>query len=180
MAAGNCSDTLLFPEIFCDDSNLCRKCGRRPQGKWDRRCNKCKQKENGIWRKLRQGERNKAGVCIECPNPSLPERLRCSTCNAKRNRKHRQLNLAAKTRCFQAYGGKCACCGESNPIFLSIDHINNDGADHRREIGGGGPIIYRWLKKHNWPLGFQVLCYNCQWGKRICGTCPHQSQGNSK
>ena len=34
---------------------------------------------------------------------------------------------------FEAYGGfVCACCGETQPLFLSIDHINNDGAQERR------------------------------------------------
>src|SRR3990167_2513529 len=30
------------------------------------------------------------------------------------------------------YGGRCACCGELEPKFLAIDHINNDGAVHRK------------------------------------------------
>jgi hypothetical protein len=29
---------------------------------------------------------------------------------------------------FAHYGEQCACCGESERLFLTIDHINNDGA----------------------------------------------------
>ena len=29
---------------------------------------------------------------------------------------------------------KCQCCGENHYEFLTIDHINGDGAKHRREI----------------------------------------------
>ena len=46
---------------------------------------------------------------------------------------------------------------------LSIDHINSDGASHRKEVGNG---MYRWLLKNNFPEGFQVLCMNCQFIKR--------------
>jgi hypothetical protein len=56
---------------------------------------------------------------------------------------------------------------------LSIDHINGNGAEHRRELkrttGGstGGHDFYRWLKNNNFPDGYQVLCMNCQFIKKI-------------
>ncbi len=50
--------------------------------------------------------------------------------------------------------------------------IENNGAEHRKEIGTS---LYKWLKKNGFPPGFQVLCANCNWGKRQCGgTCPHR------
>lgn len=57
----------------------------------------------------------------------------------------------------------CARCQFSDIRALSIDHINGDGAKHRKEIGGGR--IYRWLLKQDFPEGFQVLCMNCQFIK---------------
>lgn len=86
---------------------------------------------------------------------------------------------------IMAYGGyRCACCGETEPKFLSIDHMFNDGAKHRREIGeypgngkGCGTTTMQWLKKHGYPAGFQVLCMNCNMGKsRNNGVCPHKSR----
>ena len=77
----------------------------------------------------------------------------------------------------EAYGGfKCACCGETEPMFLTIDHVNNDGAEHRRQIGAKpGSGFYQWLKSEGYPPGFQVLCMNCNFGKhRNGGVCPHQ------
>ncbi len=59
----------------------------------------------------------------------------------------------------------CACCGELEVRFLSIDHINGDGHEHRRKIGGNGSHLYYWLKRNNYPNGFQVLCYNCNMAK---------------
>jgi hypothetical protein len=78
------------------------------------------------------------------------------------------------------YGGnppKCACCGETELDFLTIDHINGGGNAHRKKILGrliGGWIFYIWLRKNNFPEGFRVLCWNCQWGcRRNNGVCSH-------
>ncbi len=56
----------------------------------------------------------------------------------------------------------------TNLDALSIDHIHGDGAKHKREIGkSGGGAIYQWLKKQEYPEGFQTLCMNCQCIKRM-------------
>jgi hypothetical protein len=55
---------------------------------------------------------------------------------------------------------KCSVCGETHIEFLEIDHINNDGGIHRKEIGGSG-YLYHWLINNNFPDGYQVLCRNC-------------------
>jgi len=89
-----------------------------------------------------------------------------------------------KDAVFGAYGGyRCACCGETERAFLSIDHIANDGAKWRREELGSrlatGWQTYRWLFKHGFPAGHQVLCMNCNFGKRMNGgICPHQTRRN--
>ena len=73
---------------------------------------------------------------------------------------------------FNHYGKKCACCGEANQKFLSIDHINGEGTKHRKKIHGK---INIWLVKNNFPKGFQTLCFNCNWGKyKNNGICPHK------
>jgi len=80
-------------------------------------------------------------------------------------------SLIRKTEVLTHYGnGKCVCvmCGYDNIGALSIDHINGNGCEHRREIGKGGGInFYKWLKDNNLPEGFQTLCMNCQFLKRI-------------
>lgn len=89
-----------------------------------------------------------------------------------------------KTLVFMKYSGgdtfKCACCGETELTFLTLDHINNDGAAFRRHRFGkqtaAGYTTYSWLFKNGCPddLGIQVLCANCQHGKRMnYGVCPH-------
>lgn len=93
--------------------------------------------------------------------------------------KSARLNAAMRKEVFGAYGGyKCACCGEREPAFLSIDHVDNNGAEMRRTgvHSRGGTHFYQWLRKNGYPKGFQVLCMNCNVGKhRNGGICPHQS-----
>lgn len=70
------------------------------------------------------------------------------------------------------YGSKCNCphCSETNPLFLTIDHVNNDGYKDRRS----GATFYRWIIKNNFPSDLQIFCFNCNLGKqRNKGTCPH-------
>lgn len=72
----------------------------------------------------------------------------------------------------------CACCGEKNLAFLSIDHINGSGKKHRKEIGcvSSGAHFYRWLITNNFPVGFQILCMNCNFAKghNPYNKCPHE------
>ncbi len=75
---------------------------------------------------------------------------------------------------FNHYGRQCVCCEEKELKFLSIDHIDGDGTKHRKEIKCR---IYEWLVRNNYPKGFQVLCFNCNWGRyRNKGVCPHKDK----
>jgi len=92
----------------------------------------------------------------------------------------RERNALARQRAFKAYGGpKCACCGESEDYFLSLDHIKQNGGPHRQQVGKrkdwGGHHLYRWLAQRGFPAGYQVLCFNCNHGRRMNGgVCPHK------
>lgn len=65
----------------------------------------------------------------------------------------------------------CACCRESQYEFLSIDHIDGGGAQHRKEIGSG---LYAWLRRNGFPKGFRVLCHSCNQSIGAYGYCPHE------
>lgn len=83
-----------------------------------------------------------------------------------------------RSEMLEAYGGKCVCCGETTPLFLTIDHIENDGGAHRRELGDpGGSRVMMWLYKNGWPKeGYRLLCFNCNCGRqRNGGVCTHES-----
>lgn len=84
----------------------------------------------------------------------------------ERQRKDRQLVL-------DHYGRECVCCGEKNELFLTVDHINNDGNTHRRIINKR--YICTWLRLNNFPPIVQILCFNCNCGRQVNnGVCPHK------
>jgi hypothetical protein len=97
----------------------------------------------------------------------------CIQCNLEHNK---QYKLQIKKIVLDYYGnGRCSCCGESNIEFLSIDHINGGGSQHRKE-NSAVRTIYSWLKKNNYPSGFRVLCHNCNQSLGFLGYCPHSKE----
>ncbi len=101
--------------------------------------------------------------------------------NPEPQRKYSRDRAARDRREFlDAYGGRCACCGETEPRFLCLDHVNRDGVRDRAATGGRNTGIIRRLKKQGWPKdGYRLLCANCNtataWGR----VCPHQEKENS-
>jgi hypothetical protein len=87
---------------------------------------------------------------------------------------------------YQRLGGKCYCCGESIRMLLTIDHKNDDGAEHRREIAAnhvtptkGSANLAQWLYgRPEEDHRFQIACWNCNAGRHLNGgVCPHQTKG---
>lgn len=77
----------------------------------------------------------------------------------------------AKAEGIIEYGGKCSCCSETTPEFLTIDHVNGRDKTKPRNTG-----LKEWqrLKWAGWPKDdIQLLCYNCNCAKGVFGTCPH-------
>lgn len=73
---------------------------------------------------------------------------------------------------MEALGGPvCSCCGESNQLFLTIDHVHNDGKEHRRNTRDVRAAMMDAIKR---PERYTVLCFNCNCGRaRNGGICPH-------
>lgn len=100
--------------------------------------------------------------------------------NTKHDKKYYKMTVERQQRdrkyAIHRYGAVCACCGEDNPRFLTFDHKNQDGAEHRREMGEihGGHAIVRWLIKNNFPPTIQLLCFNCNCAKGANRSCPHE------
>jgi len=107
-------------------------------------------------------------------------RERMKAASRKWRSEHREAYRKRKRRVFAAYGGKCACCGESHVEFLTIDHIDGGGTQHRKKLKvEGGAGIYRWLETNGFPDGFRVLCWNCNCAIGIHGYCPHEKNGRN-
>lgn len=76
---------------------------------------------------------------------------------------------------LRVLGDKCACpgCGVSEPLFLTIDHINAQPKQRRNAIDEA--------KASGWDkTKFQIICYNCNCAKRDRGFCPvHQASAET-
>lgn len=75
--------------------------------------------------------------------------------------KERRLKL--KLTVLEHYGNECAECGFNDYRALHIDHVNDNGAEERKSLGGqnfAGWQFYDWLIKQGLPEGYQTLCAN--------------------
>jgi hypothetical protein len=108
------------------------------------------------------------------------ERMMSEAYAAEHRRRKREAvakrRVAERAATIAAYGGKCECCGESHHEFLGIDHVNGNGAEHRRSIRKGcGLSFYRWLQAQGYPKEeFRLLCWNCNLARGFYGYCPHE------
>lgn len=84
---------------------------------------------------------------------------------------YRNRNHKLKKSFLDMYGGKCACCGESHPEFLTIDHINGQSGIRNKETGESA---YRKAIRKYSPKDYRILCMNCNMATRFGRICPHQ------
>ena len=141
---------------------LCSYCGKVPALSGYRQCSLClaNDRRRAAMRSPEQRQHANARACM---------RNRLTGCRRITvSRWRRKL----KQEVLSAYGGQCRCCGEKHFEFLTLDHVNNDGAKHRRELGKV-TAVYRWAKMHNYPSTLQVLCWNCNCAKQYFKVCPH-------
>jgi hypothetical protein len=115
---------------------------------------------------------------------------KCKPCKSKRSllyqrnnkaqyaKSSKEYNLRLKALVYEAYGNACACCGETEEVFLGVDHIAGDGAEHRKTVKPG-VALYRVIRNENFPKDkYQLLCRNCNWSKGpgADGKCIHQKK----
>lgn len=139
--------------------------------------------------------RYEAGKCIYCGKKKfLPGKKGCKSCSKKKvdctvrftkNHPNLQKNYRKKIRfeVLKKYGGVCKCCDESELSFLTIDHVNKDGAIERKKLYGSNTgQSFPWflkLKREDIRKDLQVLCYNCNNASFIYGVCPHECREES-
>jgi hypothetical protein len=94
----------------------------------------------------------------------------------KRTEYNKKFRLKLREEVISHYGNcRCACCGETNFGFLTIDHIGGGGNKHKKRLGLVTVGFYAWLKRNDYPKGYRVLCYNCNCGIAFNrGICPHK------
>ena len=101
---------------------------------------------------------------------------RCRPCHSRdKNADNRKV----RDRVLEAYGWVCVCCGEDRYEFLQVDHVNGDGAEHRRQViahrkkkNEGSLASLRDIIRRGFPDTVQLMCANCN---RAKGTMPGRS-----
>lgn len=164
---------------------FCINCAKVPIVPPQQACEACRAKQRAAQRRLAR-QRQLAGVCNRCgERRPIPGCKRCEQCNAHWMQGYKEHDgygpartirrQTLKRRVMEAYGGtRCICCGESGLAFLTIDHIEGKGRQHRKAIKRRGEPFYRWLKVKNFPQGYRVLCMNCNCSLAWFRYCPHQ------
>jgi len=142
-------------------------------------CGSCKEPFSATTEFFHRNKSQKYGLHSHCKRCRSLTMAKLQVGNPKYLQWWRSSREKLRMDALTAYGGtppKCACCGEHRLEFLAIDHSNGDGAAHRRAIGSAPIRKYLWLKKHNYPPGFRVLCHNCNCARGFYGYCPHERE----
>lgn len=134
-----------------------------------------------VYERTRRSRLRAEGLCEKCGQvPPEPDKTKCNRCSTREKNRQKTLHDQYKITLFNHYapeGVKCACCGETEPMFLTLDHINGRSPEEKNYPHRvGGRTVYRRLVKAGLPEGFRILCLNCNAGRyRNGGTCPHNN-----
>ena len=93
-------------------------------------------------------------------------------CNALESKKENRAQMKLKVLSHYGKDGHLLCCWPDciviDPDMLTIDHMDNSGAEERKkDKTHAGMTFYAILKRKGYPEGFQTLCHNHQWKKEL-------------
>lgn len=115
------------------------------------------------WRKSRMA----LGYCASClREPAVAGMSACQPCRDRAQDRYNRLRKQA----LAGYGTACACCGETDPVVLDVDHVAPNWVGGRPPSEVGQAVFLRVIRM-GFPAEFQVLCRNCNWSKRLHGIC---------
>lgn len=170
-----------------NEERLCKQCGKKFLCRERRQvycCGACR--HNAFNERRRKG-----GICRDCgERTSINSRTgrRYYYCDAHRTRKNEtDLNryyrsksdykrreaaarIELKSKFINVYGKRCACCGDTREMFLTLDHVRGDGSTHRKKASMWS--IYKHAVQSRDNSLYQVLCMNCNFLKGNEDSCP--------
>jgi hypothetical protein len=126
-------------------------------------------------------EREEKKRCVACDTEKALRLFRCRTspangqimvdniCLRCRNAAD---NARLKLALLDAFGCKCACCGETQPQFLTLEHIVPVG--HRKQSKQCMTLLRDARRDKFDPTRYELLCMNCNAAKGFYGQCPHR------
>lgn len=119
-------------------------------------------------------------VCTACGQEKEETEFNLSYCRTYKTRNGRYHNCKAcktlyererihklREQIFNILGHQCVRCGFSNKLALQIDHINGGGSQERRGFSNPSKYLKKVLANTS---GYQILCANCNWIKRLSET----------
>lgn len=145
------------------------------RGSWEsgwKVCPRCKRRMPVTIEYWKRSNRTKSGF-----------RSYCRYCQKQHDNRYAQWTAPriwhSKLTALEAYGGKCVCCAETNPVFLTFDHIGGGGNVHRKSSTLLRHNVGLWLIRNSFPDTFRVLCWNCHMAidrgpAHLNGVCPHK------
>ena len=185
---------LAYSKILSNsDEIICNICGEKEilflnidhiDGRKTEEEKRGNEKSEALYRRLRR-ESYPSGYQVLCQNCNMKKEIQRPKGNLNPTPKQLKRQIVGKkyrnklkfeVMSFYSKGKmECNCkyCKITDIDMLSIDHIGGrKNADH--EEGLSSDEMYRWLRKTGYPSDFQILCMNCNSGKRDGSECPHQ------
>lgn len=122
----------------------------------------------------------KSKICANCgrekpirqfgnPETMVVGRQVCGSCTSMRSYDRLRIEF------FEEFGCKCACCGETHPYFLTLEHIKPQGY-RKNKIEMNRAAVLRLARSEGWDrTKYECLCISCNFAKGLYGQCPHRS-----
>lgn len=102
-------------------------------------------------------------------------RVLCYNCNCGRRKEYlnipyelQKVNHRYQTKLWKQtleFFGPCRTCGDTDLVHLTVSHINNDGAEKRKNGERSGVELLKKFRKLSWPESlkedFCLECFNC-------------------
>ncbi len=141
-------------------------------------CNACQEPITEDTKKLRP-DGTMFPECRPCINRKRRDKLALlketdpEAHKANRDRE-RERYRAIRKQFLDMHNHTCRCCGETHDEFLTLDHVNGDGAKERGGNKNGPCRAYRAAidAGPNSP-DYRCLCCNCNFAIGRYGYCPH-------
>ena len=152
---------------------VCARCAACPPQDGYKTCERCRTQARTYLQDFAL-----SGICIRCQKEPVehPGVQRCKGCRLRAQELNRVRYMKAKADLITLYGGACVCCGEAEFAFLTLDHVNGDGAAERKALGytpNPSTFMRRMVKAGKQDPRYQVLCFNCNCAKSDSRDCPH-------
>ena len=129
------------------------------------------------------GEKRAKGLCQKCYRKKYKKENLERSRELQRNYYHRNPKkfldrikarwAIRKEEAIIQMGGKCACCGETERMFLCLDHIKGGGRRDHQKPGGSHGVWKRAIKEGLPKDRYRLLCWNCNAALGLYGHCIH-------